>query len=198
MANYRAIATVCESIVHLLHANYQPDLFNNELEFKVYAHDDFVDPMDAGVSLFLYRILPNGTHRVPSGRLRPDGQRYQTQMPLDLCFLLTVWGRSASLQHQVAGWMMRTLEDTPILPAGFLNSVAPNAFQSDETVEIILADLSTEDLLRLWETLLPNRYQLSVPYKARNVRIESTELLTIGEPLQERVFDHGSFVPGSS
>jgi len=183
MADYRAIAAVCESIVQLLRSNCQPNLFNNELEFKVYAHDDFADPMDAGVSLFLYRILPNGFHRISSDRLRPDGVRYQTQMPLDLCFLLTVWGRSASLQNQVAGWMMRILEDTPILPAGLLNSVAPDAFHADETVEIILDDLSTEDLLRLWETLLPNRYQLSVPYKARNVRIESTERLTIGEPI---------------
>ena len=34
MANYRAIATVCESIVKLLRSNYQPNLFNNKLEFK--------------------------------------------------------------------------------------------------------------------------------------------------------------------
>ncbi len=188
MANYRAIAAVCEAIMQLLRTSDRP--FDHELEFEIYRAKDFSrsQPMTAGVSLFLYRLFPNGAHRTPSGRIRPNGQRYRTQLPVDLQLLLTVWGQSASTQHIIAGWMMRILEDTPILPPALLNAVDPGVFRPDETVEISLAELTTEDMLRLWETVAENMYQLSVPYVARNVRIESTQLLTPGQPIQERTF----------
>jgi hypothetical protein len=86
---------------------------------------------------------------------------------------------------------MRTLEDTPILPAGLLNVVVPDVFRPDETVEISLTELTTEDMLRLWDMLIQqDAYQLSVPYVARNVRIESAQFLTTGQPVQERTFDY--------
>jgi hypothetical protein len=192
MANYRGIMAVCEAVIHLLRSSAQSEEFNNELEFEVYLPKDFSEStITSGVSLFLYRIFPNGTHRTPSGRIGPNGQRYQTQLPLDLLFLLTAWGQDASLQHTIAGWMMRVLENTPILPAGLLNTVAPDVFQSDETVEIILAELSNEEMFQIWQTLPENvAYQLSVPYIARNVRIESTQTLADGQPIQERVFGY--------
>ncbi len=196
MANYRAFTVVCEAVIHLLQTNYKPEDFNgNELEFKVYLTKDFAQSMTAGVSLFLYRIFHNGTHRSPGGRIGPNGHRHRTQLPVDLHFLLTAWGKDASLQHTIAGWMMRILEDTPILPVGLLNAVAADVFRPDETVELILAELATEDMLHLWEMLAQqNMYQLSVPYIARNVRIESTQLTPqMGQPVQERVFDNGKF-----
>ncbi|MCZ6680951.1 MAG: DUF4255 domain-containing protein [Candidatus Poribacteria bacterium] len=190
MASYRAISAVGEAVIHLLRTNYRPEDFNNELEFRVYLPRDFSQPMAAGVSLFLYRVIPNGTHRIPSGRIGPDGRHMQTQLPLDLHFLLTAWGQDASLQHTITGWMIRTIEDTPILPAGLLNAVAPNVFQPDDTVEVILAELTNEDMFRIWETFAENLYQLSVPYIARNIRIESTLPLAEGELVQERTFDY--------
>jgi hypothetical protein len=190
MANFRAITAVCESVVYMLRSNYDPDDFNNELEFLVYSAGDFAEPMEAGVSLFLYRILPDGTHRIPNGRIGPDGRRHPTRLPVNLHFLLTTWGKSASLQHTIAGWMMRILEDNPIFPVGLLNTVLPDVFQHDETVEISLTDLSNEDLLRVWEMLPQSTYRLSIPYIARSIRIESTQLLSKGEPVQERTFDY--------
>ena len=186
MADYRAVMAVCEGVLQLLRLHYTPETFDNELEFKVFLAKDFSGQMFAGVSLFLYRIFPNGTPRTPSGRPGPDGRRRRTQLPLDLHFLLTPWAREASLQHTIAGWMMRVLEDNPILPAGLLNTVTPGVFQSEETVEIGLAELRTEDLVRIWDTLGQNVYQLSVPYLIRNIRIESTQEMVEAEPVQER------------
>ncbi|MCB8944432.1 MAG: DUF4255 domain-containing protein [Ardenticatenaceae bacterium] len=186
MANFRAITAVCESVVYMLRSNYDPNDFNNELEFLVYSASDFAAPMEAGISLFLYRILPDGTHRIPTGRINTNGQRYQTRLPVNLYFLLTTWGKTASLQHTIAGWMLRTLEDHPILPIGLLNTVLPDVFHPDETVEISLTDLSNEDLLRVWEMLPQSTYRLSVPYVARSIRLESTQPLSQGQPIQER------------
>ncbi len=190
MANYHAIETVCETIIHLLRTNSQSEDFGSELQFQVYLTDDFANPMDAGVSLFLYRVFINGNQRTPSGRFGPGGQRYQTQLPLDLHLLLTVWAQDSSMQHRIAGWMMRVMEDTPIIPVGLLNVKGEGVFRPDETVEIRPGELQTEDMLHLWEILAPNKYQLSVPYLAHNVRIESNQLQTAGKPIQQRTFDY--------
>lgn len=173
MANFRALSAVSRSIVNVLESNYDPADFNNDLEFGVYTARDFTSPMTAGVSLFLYRVYHNGTNRTPVGRRGADGRRQRPRLPLDMHFILTVWGASASLQHAVAGWMMRTLEDHPVLTAGFLNAEEPNTFGPDEMVEIGPVELSNDELLRLWEGLVQHTYHLSIPYLARTVMIDS-------------------------
>lgn len=191
MATYRGIATVCEAVVDLLRDNYRREDFNNDLEFSVYrAHDFSNQSMSAGVSLFLYRIVPNASHRNPAGRITPDGRRQYPQLPLDLHFILTVWGQDASLQNTIAGWMMRVMHDTPILPVGHLNRRNAGVFNPGETVELALGELPNEDLLRLWETLVQHAYNLSVPYVARMVMIESTQVLVEGGRVQEREFQY--------
>ncbi len=196
MADYRAIEAASHAIVRLLSDSYRFEDFNNDLLFQVYGADDFKQaPIAAGVSVFLYRLVHNGSYRIPTGRLRPDGRREQTRLPLDLHYLLTVWAKDATLQHRIAGWMMRTIEDTPILPHGLVEAVAPGVFKSDESVELVLADLSTEDLFQIWETLVQDGYQLSIPYLARNVRIDSRQTLERAAPVQERVFDERMLQP---
>lgn len=187
MADHRAIMAVGEAIVNLLRASYDPSDFNGQLEFKVITSNQYRDPqIQRGASLFLYRVYPNGVHRTPPGRVQGNG-RLQTVLPLDLHFLLTVWGQEATLQHSLLGWILRTIEDTPILPANVLNSFVPDVFGPEETVEIGFAEMRTEDLLRYWEVLNLGIYQLSVPYLARIVRIESEQVLTEGtRPIQER------------
>jgi hypothetical protein len=194
MADYRAVAAVSEAIIGLLESHYSPaDFDGNQLQFEVYLAKDFAQPMNAGVSLFLYRIYVNGVHRSPNGRVDVTGRRQRAQLPLDLHFLLTAWAQDASLQHTIAGWMMRVLEDTPSLPPGLLNQRVPNAFHPDETVEIGVTELVTEELFRIWEVIVNNAYQISVPYVARTVKIESSQYLSLGAPVQTRTFDAGDY-----
>jgi hypothetical protein len=191
MADYRAIAAVSEAVIGLLQARFReaPQYFNNELEFKIYLAKDFSQPMSAGVSLFLFRIYPNGVIRSPRGRPGPEGQQYRNQLPLDLHFILTAWAQDPSLQHLIAGWMMRMIEDTPTLPPGLLNQKYPELFGADEGVVVTPGELSTEELLRMWEVLVSNAYQVSVPYTARSVKIDSSLTIDSGRPIQERTFD---------
>lgn len=188
MADFRAITAVTEGVLQLLRGSYDADDFNQELEFKVFTARDFSNPLAAGVSLFLYRVVPCGVQRTPPGPAQIDGSIAETLLPVDLHFMLTVWGGEASLQHTIAGWMMRVIEDHPIFPAALLNAVIPASFAPDETVEICLAELSNEDLLRMWDTLVQNVYQLSVPYVARVVRIQSARRREAGGGVvQERL-----------
>jgi hypothetical protein len=187
VATPRAIAAVSDAIVHLLETRFSPgDFSNNSLEFKVYLASDFATPMEAGVSVFLYRTYVNHNNRNPPGRISANGERFKPMLPLDLYFLLTAWAKDASLQHTIAGWMMRVLEDMPSLPAGLLNFRGVQVFQPQETVELAVAELETETLFRIWEVIINNAYQISVPYVARNVRIESDLLSEEFPPVQER------------
>jgi hypothetical protein len=198
MATLSAIAATSEAIIRLLRSSYDPTQFNNaSLDFQVYVANDFLNPMDEGVSLLLYRIFQDGTSRTPPGRLQPNGQPGPTKLPLELHFLLTAWAKTASLQHELAGWMMRTLEDNPILYPGLLNSYKPDVFYPEETVEIGLAQLSTEDLFDIWDVIIRHVYQLSVPYVARVVRIESTLPAVAGAQVQTRLMDYRNGLVGS-
>lgn len=198
MADTRAIMAVGEAVTNLLRAAYDPTDFSVPLEFRTITARQFsTDPPAAGVSLFLYRVTPSGIIRTPPGRFDPDGRQRRRELPVDLHFLLTIWGAEATLQHAIAGWAMRTLEDTPLLGAGALNAAVAGSFRAEEAVELMLAELANEDLLRIWEVLGLNLYQLSVPYTARCVRLESVERLAedTGPPVQERVQDAGIVVP---
>jgi len=192
MSTHAAIASTMEAIVRLLRASYDPAEFNGAvLDFQVYVSDDFNQPMEQGVSLFLYRIYPSGAVRAPRGRVLSDGRQQRTKLPVDLHFLATAWARRASLQHEIAGWMMRVLEDHPLLAAGLLNSYRPGVFQAEETVSVSLTDLSVEDVFRIWEVLADHAYQLSVPYVARTLELESARSDALHPPVQERMLEMG-------
>jgi len=172
MASFRAIDAVSRAVIALLQGHYHPEDFQNRpLEFRVCLAQDL--PMEAGVSLLLYRIDPNEAIRPLPERPLPGGPRRPPPLAVDLHFLLTAWAGDASLQHAIAGWMMRVMEDHPVLAAPALDG---QVFQPGETVEIVLESLAAEEILRIWEVTANHAYQISVPYVARSVQIESTDL----------------------
>jgi hypothetical protein len=192
MATYRAVGATCEAVVRLLQQSWQRNLFDGaDLQFAVYRTRDFATPMDAGVSLFLYRVSVNTVQRTPPAKPGPGGRQRRSQLPLDLHFLLIPWAKDASLEQVILGWMMRTIEDTPILPAGILNTLSAGVFDADETVEIVVGHLSNEEMFRIWD-VLPSDYQISVPYCARVVRIDSELDQREGGPVIARKLDFGA------
>jgi hypothetical protein len=192
LAEFHAIQVTCDAVMRLLQESYRPDLIEpaTSLQFEVYATADFKDHMAQGVSLFLYRVHVNSTQRSPLVK-DPAGNMRRQLLPLDLHFFVTVWAPKASLQHAILGWAMRLLEDNPVLSSSLLNGVREDTFRGDETVEVVLGQLTNEELMRIWDDL-GTEYQLSVPYVARVVRIESLYELSEGEPVTTRQFEYGA------
>jgi hypothetical protein len=188
VAGHEAVISVCETVIGLLDRTYKADGIDPAFVFglNVPKSSSQSPPAQPTVFLSLYRITPNGNPRIPSGRLMKDGKRQKAQLPVDLHFLLTIWSENAHTQFSVAGWIMRVMEDNPILPASLLNRDGINVFHSDETVEISLGELSIQDMAQLWESLTDNKYHLSIPYVARNVRIESMAPVEEGKPVRVR------------
>ncbi len=196
MATYQAIAAIGEAILGLLEAARPKPEFANA-QFALYQSTNFQNPMEEGISLYLYRVATNTTRRNLPPHIGPDGRRYRPPLPLDLHYLLTPWARTAAKQQRLLGWSMRALEDTPILPAGLLNhyGTEPETFFPHETVELVCEPLSLQEIVNIWDAFKPN-LQLSAAYVARMVAIDSAVEISEGPPAQTRVFDFGAVTVG--
>jgi Pvc16 N-terminal domain len=200
VASYYAIAVTASAIRGLL-ANACPRDARNGFpgaEFRLFSAADFQPPVSIGVggSIYLHRVAFNTSRRNLSPRTALDGTRYRPPTPVDLHFLVTAWGRTPEEQQSVLGWIIRTLQDTPVLSAGLLNRFAGDrgeVFSSNEAVEIVGEILSFQDMLNIWEIAKINQ-QPSVSYVARMVFLDSEVELTEAAPVQTRGFDYAKIV----
>ncbi|MBD3318176.1 MAG: DUF4255 domain-containing protein [Chitinivibrionales bacterium] len=203
MANYRGINAACQAVLDILDSACDQSMFgDNTLSFDLYSADDFKNPMNIGVSLFLYSVRPNaaqGNRRaMPSMSSNqqsgsPSRAVQRSPLSLDLHFLLTAWAKKASLQYDILGWAMRTLADNAIVSSDVLNQVSGDgAFSQEETLEIVQDDVSDEILLRIWDGL-PQDYHLSAPYLARVLRIESVVEYASATPVKVRELRFGEY-----
>lgn len=173
MASYRGISATGEAILGLL-ADACPKPEFAGARFELFQSSNFQTPIEEGISLYLYRVVVNQSRRSLPPRVGPDGTRFRSSLPVDLHFMLTAWAKTAQRQHRLLGWAMRTLEDTPILPAGLLNHFGPerDTFRPDETVELLADSIPIQDLGSLWE-VAKHHYQPSVVYIARMIFLDS-------------------------
>jgi hypothetical protein len=187
LATCRAIEATCQGVVELLRADQPDDLSAEPLQITVVTRDELVASQPAGVTLFLYRISYEDAIRTPEPHRLPDGRPKVPRLLVQLHFLLTSRGPTASLQHLLAGWMVGVMANHPVLPPDLLNRRYAGApvFAPDETVELAPAALAAEELHRLWNSIGPGTYQLSVPYLARGFNIEPTRALDRQLPILE-------------
>lgn len=177
MADFRAIAAVGRSLERLLNATFaDPDppvpgktthaALVTSKAFDPGAGGGF-DVGAAGLSIFLYRIVPNTAMRAAwSGVGHVDGRAH---LPVDLHYLLTAWADNADWEHAILGKAMQCLEDTPILGGPLLTPSA--AWAPTEAIQVTLDLVEIETLLRIFDSF-ESEYRLSVPYLARVVRID--------------------------
>jgi hypothetical protein len=186
VAKAQAIAVTGQTVLGLLADNIPKSEFGNA-RFELYQTANFTEPMQEGISLFLYRVEINSALRNLPARTGLDGITRRPPLPLDLYYLLTVWAKDAVKQQRILGWALRTLEDAPVLSAARLNhfGTETDVFQPGETVEVIFQTLSLQDLSNLWsgfKVSLP----VSVAFIARVVGIDSTIPAQESAPVQTR------------
>lgn len=190
MATYNAIAATSEAIRRYLKEAPHGDF--PQLDVDLYQISDFQKPAPAGgrVSLFLYRVGVNTSRRNFSPRQSDDGRtRFRPSLPVDLFYLISVWAMNVEFQQRLLGWCMRTLEDSPSLPASVLNRLQSAAvFRKTETVEFVCDPLSLQDLSLLWELSKENA-PLSIAYVARMIALDSEIPIVEGAIVQTREFD---------
>jgi len=182
MANIKSIHSVCTSIIQFLHNAYEasPSPFGAPgstlkdeypCSFRVLSSGELKANADFGttLSLYLYRVMVN-----EHGRRQPVANGMDSGVPLavDLHFLITLWSESAAAEQTLCAWAMSQLHQHPIMDVSSLTE--EGGWRNDDVVQIIPAELSNEDLMRIWDALAPD-YRLSLSYIARVIRIDSAD-----------------------
>jgi hypothetical protein len=190
VATHHAISAVGQGIVTLLKAASSTGELG-ALDVKLFHARDFQKGVEQGVSIYLYRVAISTARRNLQCPVAPSGRPYRPPLPLDLFYLITPWARTPELQHVILGWSLRTIDDSPSLPAGLLNAHLPGTFAEDDTVELVHEPSSLQDLVNIWEVGKAN-IQVSSTFVVRMVPIHSkVEMTGTGARVQTRVFATG-------
>lgn len=112
--------------------------------------------------VFLYRVDFNKTMRAAWSAVA--SVKGESHLPLDLHYLLIAFGDNADHEHRIIGRAMQCMENRPILSGPMLDPITNWA--ANESIQVCLEDLSTEDVMRTFDSL-PLDYKLSIPYVAR-------------------------------
>jgi len=169
LATYQAVAAVGKAIVDLLEGSTRQAEFA-DARFRLFRTEDFDNPVESGLSVYLYRIVVDTSRRnLPS--VDRGGARKAPPLTVVLHYLLTPWGAEAAWEQQLLAWTMRVLEDSPVLSGAQLNIASPGTFAEDEAVELILSEVPLTEVTDLWRAL-GCRYRLGVSYVARRVTID--------------------------
>ncbi|MFN0123897.1 MAG: DUF4255 domain-containing protein [Blastocatellia bacterium] len=178
LAGNKCIAAVGRSLVTLLTgqlgANVTPVLARTEDFEKDNRTGVFGDK---ALSIYLYRVDFNKTMRAAWSAASQRDRR--SHLPLDLHYLLTPWGKDAAHEHEILGSALQALETTSSLSGLLLD--ASGEFGPDETIQLVMEEISTEAVMRTFDSL-PVDYRLSVPYIARVARLDGP-LIADGPPV---------------
>ena len=173
MADFLAIHSVGNSLVTALRNAYPADLEEDHpCQFRLLSSSELAqeDDFAPALTLYLHRVTLNEHLRNQGSPGNPHAQ--PGPLSLNLHYLLTVWSDSAEAEQTIFAWAMRQLHLTPLLD---VSSLSPEAgWRPDEIIQLVPAELTNEDLMRIWDALAPS-YRLSYPYVARLVRIEVPE-----------------------
>jgi len=186
VANYQAVFAVGDAIVQFLTNSYATSGVGIQCSFKLVSSQDIANEntanLDKTVSLYLHRITTAEYYRNVT-RLQ-DLPNEEPVLYLDLHYLISYWDTSAAnpeAEQTILVWTMQELQSNPILDISILSlSSAAPGWNKTDTVQIIPADLSLQDMLDIWDGLGP-KYRLTVGYVARVVRVDHA--LTQGAPV---------------
>lgn len=170
MANIFAVHSVGNSIVTYLRNTYPRSVAGRDMPecgFELISSGELAgETGDATrITLYLYRVTVNEHGRQASA----SRAERENPLGLDLHYLMSAWAGNARDEHTMLAWAMRQLHLYPILDA---SSLSPDGgWAMHEVIQVIPSELSTEDVMRIWDALDPP-YRLSVSYTARLVRLD--------------------------
>ncbi|MCP3100759.1 DUF4255 domain-containing protein [Myxococcus sp. K15C18031901] len=182
MANLFAIHSIGESLVSYLRHAYealpaeQRAKLPNVQAFELFSSKEMgggpnaTEPTRPALTLYLYRVTMN--EHLRNQPVTGASASARPPLALDLHYLLTVWAEDAKDEHRLLGWAMNLLHTHQTLSASDLNE--DGGWRPGEMVQLIPAELSNEDLMRIWDTF-QRPYTLSVSYIARVIRIDATD-----------------------
>jgi len=169
MADFSGIAAVSSSLVRYIDFSFrerQP-ISTRPTNVRLVRTEDLELEKSSVVvvpclAVFLYRVDFNKTMRAAWAAVASANN--ESHLPLDLHYLMIAFGENADHEHRILGRTMQCLENRPILTGPMLDPITN--WSPNESIQICLEDISTEDLMRTFDSL-PLDYKVSIPYVAR-------------------------------
>ncbi len=187
MAGFESVGAVGSSLARLLRLAFaeQQPIQGQQTGVVVIRTDDLDLKNDTEIvfpalSLLLYRVDFDKTMRAAWATRSAEENR--TFLPLDLHYLVTAWADNAVHEHLIVGRTLEVLESVPTLSGPLLDPAG--RWAPDESVSVVMEDLTTDDLMRTFEALTVD-FRLSLPYQARVVVVAGPQ--TAGPPLVDTV-----------
>ena len=198
MSNHLAIATVTAALKKMLQEGISLDVPGAQVTT---ARPDVANGNISGacVNLFLYHAMPNTAWRNADLRTRrPKGDLVKHgQASLDLYYLLTFYGNEQRLEPQrLMGSAVQTLVDHPQLTQSMIQEVTDSIVELTasslgdqiQMVRFFPADITTEELSRVWSIFFQIPYSLSFVYRGTAVVIQGREPGKSALPVRSRRF----------
>jgi len=177
MANYSAIYGLLTALENYLKRCLEDASDDSRLEnasVVVLSSSDLkTDPAGNAVGIYLHRISidPHGRGRyLPASTVTGTAK---PELPVNLHLMIIGWAASAEKEVDMLAWAMQKIGGGLELDSASLVE-RDSSWGENNVVQIIPEDMTTEDLLRLWETL-PHSYMLSTPYIVKTARLEAQD-----------------------
>lgn len=183
MATYQAVNGVLSALKDLLDAHVAElagEIQNPSVQI-LSSQALKADPTGNALGLYLHRISidPYGRNRyLPPGR---PGLAPRPELPVNLHLLLVGWSLSASAEISLVAWAMQRIGAALELDATHMAQADPH-WSGEERLQVIPEEMSTEDLMRVWDSL-PGDYRLSSPYLVKTLRLEPVKDTELGPPV---------------
>jgi len=198
MASYTAVNGALEALESFLDRRLPAELTGGQINARVdvFGSDDFTNPINGNVlGLYVHRVEvdPHGRARMFSAQ--GAGQQNQArELPINLHILLIASASSATIEMDLISWAMIELANESQLDISHM-SQHDESWTEREMLTITPAEMSNEDLLRIWDAL-DLSYTSSVPYVLRTIRLRLRDIEQYGPPVSTRVFPTGKALAG--
>jgi hypothetical protein len=204
VSNSLAIATVTASLKNLLQSAFNSNLADHLDGAEVTTQSPTDRGTTRGANIYMYQASPNAALRNTALPARNgDGNTVQApQVALDLHYIVSFYGSDALFEPQrLMGIAVRTLNAQPVLSRRIVSQTVQAAAAQGSGVEFLggsdladgpavvrltQAEISLEELSKLWSVLLQTKYVLSVLYVASVVLIDSPESAVSALPVLQR------------
>lgn len=207
MSNYLAIATVTTIIKNILTTAVR--------SFKTDAIVTSVKPTaegkglpTLGVNLFLYQISPNSTTKnaIPRTRNINGVLVKQNYTGIDLYYLITVYGNEETLEpEKLMGVVVSTLVDHIMVTKDTIEATLATTSDEDladcdlgeqvDKIQLTPLDITTDELSKIWSTLVQAPYTLCRAYQCSIVTIDGAIPGQIPWRVRERIIQTFPAVP---
>ncbi|MCP3849982.1 MAG: DUF4255 domain-containing protein [Gammaproteobacteria bacterium] len=196
MASYKAINGIMVALEDFLKSRLPEEIeVDLSANIRLLNSKDLAVPLSGNfIGLYLYRVIADTQGR--NRYLRSAQTPPQPELPINLHFLLIVNGGTHQIEMDLLGWAMQQFSSAIMFDVGDLREADP-LWGENETLQVSMEHLSTEDLFRIWEALKAS-YSVSIPYVIKTLRLLPEPLTTNGNPVTTQIYSSGLSEPPST